>query len=73
MPNGLRRHVLRVESFDELTGRDPGERLLVIVSGGSSQGYENRARAAKGRSVVALDEQALKPYRPAELVKVERG
>lgn len=73
LPNGLVRRVLRVEAFDELTGRDPGERCLVIVTGGSSQGFESKASAAKGRSVVALDEQALRPYRPDELVKVERA
>jgi hypothetical protein len=73
LPSGLERQVLRVEAFDELTGRDPGPRLRVIVIGYASEAYENRASAPKGVSSIRVDEQGLRPFRPDELVRVDRG
>jgi hypothetical protein len=73
LPNGLVREVRRLEIFDEATGPHPGVRIRPIVAGSSSLAYENRASAARGPSSIAVDEQGLRPFRPHELVRVERA
>ena len=68
----MRRRVLEVERYEQTTGMVPGPRVRVIVSGSTSQAYENKASAAKGPSFVALEQQGLRPYFPDELLTVER-
>lgn len=68
----MRRRVLKVERYEQTTGMVPGPRVRVIVSGSTSQAFENRAGAARGPSYVALEQQGLRPFFPDELLTVER-
>lgn len=73
LPAGRVRRVLAVTPYLEETGSDPGERLEVIVQAGGSATWEGPRSHHSGARSGDLAEQMLRPFRPDELVRVERG